>query len=185
MEDASIIELFFERNGQAIEETDKKYGKLCFSVANNLLNNFHDSQECVSDTYLAAWNKIPPTRPKHYPAFLCKITKNFALKKLEYYTADKRNANLTLSLDELGDCVSDTSSVDSQMSYKELGLAISSFLYKQKERDRVIFIKRYWFCDDISNIAKVMGITQNNVTLILFRMRQNLRKYLTKEGFDL
>lgn len=184
MEDASIIELFWERNQQAIEETDKKYGKLCFSVANNLLNNFHDSQECVSDTYLAVWNKIPPTRPNHYPAFLCRISKNLALKKIEYHRANKRDSNLTLSLDELGDCVSGVN-IDAQLSYKQLSVAISTFLYSQKERDRVIFIRRYWFCDDISYIAKRMGLTENNVTLILFRMRQNLRKYLTKEGFDI
>lgn len=184
MEDASIIELFFERNQQAIEETDKKYGKLCFRVANNLPNNFHDSQECLSDTYLTAWNKIPPTRPKCYPAFLCKISKNLALKKIEYHRASKRDSNLTLSLDELGDCVSGVN-IDSHLSYKQLSAAITSFLYSQKERERVIFIRRYWFCDDISDIAKAMGITQNNVTLILFRTRQSLKKYLTKEGFDI
>ncbi len=185
MNDASIIELYWERNQQAIRETDKKYGRLCLSTANNLLNNLHDSQECVNDTYLVAWNKIPPTKPEHLAAFLCRITKNIAYKKIERNNALKRSNNLLLSFDELGDCVSGISSPEDEIYLKELSDAISTFLYKQKERDQAIFLKRYWFCNSISDIASEVGLSEKNTTLILFRLRQKLKNYLMKEGFDI
>lgn len=185
MDDASIIELYFKRKEQAIEETKIKYGRLCFDLASNMLGNDQDSEECVNDTYMTVWNTIPPTRPDRFSAFLCKITKNHALKKLEYSSALKRSRNMTLSVDELGDCVSGKDSPEDEIQMHELSSAISRFLRTRKEREQIIFIKRYWFYEPLSDIAEEFGITEKNVSLILYRTRQKLKDHLTKEGFDI
>ncbi len=185
MDDASIIELYFKRNEQAIAETGIKYGKLCFKVADNMLNNIQDTEECVNDTYMTAWNTIPPTRPVRFSAFLCKITKNLALKKIEYNIASKRNKNMTLSIDELSDCVSDKNTPEDELLIKELSSEINRFLSQQKEREQIIFVKRYWFYESVSDIAKDFNLTEKNTSAILLRLRQKLKAHLIKEGFNL
>lgn len=185
MDDASIIELYFKRDEQAIKETDLKYGKLCFKIASNMLNNIQDTEECVNDTYMTTWNTIPPTRPSRFSAFLCKITKNLALKKIEHNTALKRNTKMTIPIDELGDLISDKTSPEDDILIKDLTLEINRFLSKQKERDQIIFVKRYWFYESVSDIAKDFHITEKNASAILLRLRQKLKTHLTKEGFDI
>lgn len=185
MDDASIIELYFSRNERALKETENKYGRLCMSVAGNILGDFNDTEECVNDAYLAVWKRIPPERPEFFAAFLCKITKNLAFKKVEYACAAKRNKNLTFPLDELADCVSGKGGPEDELYLKELSLAISRFLHTQKERDRVIFVKRYWFFEPLTQIADETGLRKNTVSSILFRQRRRLKEYLLKEGFDL
>ena len=181
MDDLQIIQLYFARDEQAIRETDRKYGKLCFQVANNLLACREDAEECVNTAYLALWNKIPPTHPKSFKAYICKITRNLSLKKLEFAHAMKRSDHTVVSLSEIEATLPDHR-VAQGMEDEELGKRISSFLRKEKELDRNVFLRRYWFFDSISDIASRYALNENSVKSILFRTRNRLRAYLEKEG---
>ena len=183
MEDLQIIELYFARDEQAIKETDRKYGKMCFRVAKNLLANNEDSEECVNDTYLAVWNKIPPTRPNNFTAFICKITRNLSLKKLEISNAMKRSADAIISLSEIGATLSDHS-IAPDIEEEELGKLISAFLWSEKEFDRNVFLRKYWFFDTISDIAERYSLPENTVKSMLFRSRNRLREFLKREGIE-
>lgn len=185
MNDTEILALFLARREQAVSEAWEAYGRLCQHVAENMLGNPQDAEECVSDAMLAAWNQIPPDRPAHLSAYLCKITKNQALKRLEYDGAQKRDSHRRLSLDELGDVVSGRSDVGEALDAKELGAAISRFLRKQSQRDRVLFIRRYWYCDDLAALARQSGLSEQKLSGILFRLRRKLRADLKKEGYSL
>lgn len=184
MDDAQLIEMFFARNEHAIKETDKKYGKLCFRVADNLLRNKEDAEECVNDTYLVAWNKIPPTRPNNFTAFICKITRNLSLKKLESANAKKRSPDAIISLSEIESLVPDNS-FTTDMTDEEVGKLISVFLRGEKELNRNVFLRKYWFFDSVSQIAEMYSLSENNVKSMLFRTRNRLREFLKKEGFEL
>lgn len=185
MDDDRIIELFWARVETAISETAIKYGKLCHRIANNILANHEDSEECVNDTYLALWNNIPPQRPNYFSAFAGKITRNFALRKYEYYTAKKRNPETVCSLDELGDCVSGTESVESELENKRIEELIDSFLWKQGREKRDVFILRYWYFESLNNICNHTGFSQSKVKSMLFNLRGKLRDYLESEGVEL
>ena len=152
MEDLQIIELYFERNENAIKETDAKYGKLCFRVADNILKNNEDSEECVSDTYLSTWNQIPPTRPNNFMAFLCKITRNLSLKRMKFLTAAKRTSMATVSFSEIEGYVSDDQ-LSKGIDEVELGMIFGKFLRTETRDARNVFIRRYWFFDSVSEIA--------------------------------
>lgn len=184
MEDLQIIELYFSRDEHAIKETDRKYGKLCFRVAKNLLSNNEDSEECVNDTYLTIWNKIPPTRPSNFTAFICKITRNLSLKKLELSNAMKRAADAVISLSEIEATMPDNH-IAPGIEDEELGKLISTFLRSEKELDRNIFLRKYWFFDSISDIAEQYSMNENTVKSVLFRSRNRLRDYLRKEGIEI
>ena len=181
MDDMQIIELYYERNEQAIVETDIKYGKLCFRIANNILSNNQDSAECVNDTYLSLWNKIPPTRPNNFTAFLCKIARNLSLKKLEFINAGKRNPNMVISLSELEDVLPDKC-IAPKYGEEELGKLISDFLRNEKEIVRNVFIRKYYFFDSIGEIAERYSFTESKVKSMLYHTRNKLREYLKKEG---
>lgn len=183
MEDLQIIELYFSRDEHAIKETGRKYGKLCFRVAKNLLSNNEDSEECVNDTYLTIWNKIPPTRPSNFTAFICKITRNLSLKKLELSNAMKRSADAVISLSEIEATMPDNH-IASGIEDEELGKLISTFLRSEKELDRNIFLRKYWFFDSISDIAERYSMNENTVKSMLFRSRNRLRKFLKKGGIE-
>ncbi|MCQ2524699.1 MAG: sigma-70 family RNA polymerase sigma factor [Lachnospiraceae bacterium] len=182
MEDSKIIDLYFERNEKAIDETDIKYGKLCHNIALNILCSIEDSKECVNDTYLGVWNKIPPVRPSNLMAFVCKITKNLALKRLDYNKAQKRDSSATVSFDELNETIADTRDVFGEEDIEKLSRMISDFLSKEKEDSRNIFIRRYWFFDSVSDIAKRYLFSESKVKSSLFNTRNRLRAYLEKEG---
>lgn len=184
MDDVQIVDLFFARDENAIKETDQKYGKLCFRVADNLLRNKEEAEECVNDTYLAVWNKIPPTRPNDFTAFLCKITRNLSLKKLEFSNAKKRSADAIISFSEIEATVPDNSFAPG-VGEEGAGKLISAFLRNEKELARNVFLRRYWFCDSISDIAGMYSLSGNNVKSMLFRTRNRLRNHLKKEGFEL
>lgn len=181
MEDAQIIALYFARDERAIRETDEKYGKICLHIANNILDNEEDSKECLNDTYLSVWNQIPPTHPQNFMAFVCKIVRNLALKKLEYLYAKKRTQNAVVSLSELEIIFADRR-VESAMDDEEIGKAISNFLRKEKEDVRNVFIRRYWYFDSVSDIAKRYGFSESKVKSMLHHTRNRMRKYLEKEG---
>lgn len=183
MDDLTIIEMYFSRNEKAIEETDKKYGKLCFGIAKNILASDEDSEECVSDTYLNTWNAIPPTRPVNFRALICRIVRFLSLKRLDYNTAAKRSQNMTVSFSELEDVLSnDCFSSDSE--YADIGRIISEFLYREKEDSRNVFVRKYYFFDSVGEIAKRYSFTESKVKNMLYHSRIKLKKYLEKEGVE-
>lgn len=184
MDDNRIIELYWERKEEAIKETSLKYGGLCTHIAKNILSSREDSEECVNDTYFAVWNAIPNERPNSFSAFVSRITRNLALKKYDYISAAKRNPAAVTSLEELGDCVSGSSSVESEIEKKHTENTIAKFLWRQNEEKRNIFIRRYWYFDSIESICENTGFTQSKVKSMLYEMRRKLRKYLESEGIE-
>ena len=184
MDDRELIDLYWARDEDAIKETSAKYGRLCSYIADNVLGNAEDSEECVNDTYLAVWNAIPPQRPSRFSVFVSRITTNLALKKYEYISAAKRNPSAVVSLDELGDCVSGTYCVESEIENQRIENAIDRFLFQQSGEKRTVFIRRYWYFDSIACICMHTGFSQSKVKSILYEMRLKLRKYLESEGID-
>lgn len=184
MDDLRIIELYLERNELAIKETDAKYGKLCYSIAYNLLHDHEDTKECVNDTYVGVWNAIPPTRPNNLMSFVCKIARNLSLKRFEFMKREKRTAEVLLSLDELAAVLPDERYAP-DVSDEDVGKLISCFLRTQKEEVRHIFIRKYYFFDSIADIAERFGFTESKVKNMLFYTRNKLKKYLIKEGVEI
>ncbi len=180
MDDEKIIELFFNRSEQAIEEVDKKYGKTCHNISYNILHNKLDAEECVNDAYLGAWNAIPPARPNPLLTYLCKIVRNLSLKRYEFNTAIKRNSTYDVAMEELESCLSSPETVESEIALKELTHIIENFLDSLSTENRVIFLRRYWFSDTYSDIAARVGMTEKNVSVRLTRIREKLRNYLTE-----
>lgn len=184
MEDAQIVALYFARDERAIKETSSKYGRLCFSIAHNILRSAEDSEECVNDTYLGVWNTIPPQKPTHFMAYLCKITRNLSLKRLEYNSAQKRTTDLMVSFEELEAVLSDNQ-IRNNMENEELGAAISRFLRTESAESRNVFLRKYWFFDSISDISERYGFSTGKVKSMLHRTRNRLKLYLRKEGIML
>jgi len=178
MNDERIIELFFERSEQAIKELDDKYGRVCHSVSYNILNNRADAEECVNDAYWGTWNVIPPAKPNPLCAFVCKIVRNISLKRYEYNTAAKRNSVYDVAMEELENCLASAKTVEEEIAERELTKIIESFLDSLSKENRVIFLRRYWFSDTYSDIAKQVGLTEKNVSVRLTRIRKELREYL-------
>ncbi len=183
MEDQQIVALYFARNEQAIRETEAKYGRLCYQISYNILKNEEDSEECVSDTYLTVWKKIPPAKPSYLKAFVCKIARNLSLKKLEFNTAWKRNQGMVVPLSELEEVIPD-SHFNPDVSDEEAGKLISDFLWKEKEEARNVFLRRYWYLDSIRDIAERYSYTESKVKNMLYHTRNRLREYLKKEGVE-
>lgn len=177
MDDKQIICLFFERSEQAITELSQKYGDLCMKIARSILNDPQDAEECVNDAWLGAWNSIPPQSPDPLRAYVCRIARNCALKRLRANSALKRGSRFQVSLSELEDCIPDNS-LDEQLSAGELSAQINAFLAGLSRDDRVMFVKRYWFAETIAEIADGFGITESNASVRLSRIRGRLRKYL-------
>lgn len=180
MDDKQIIRLFFERSEQAITELSQKYGSLCFQVADNILNDHQDAEECVNDAYLGAWNSIPPQSPDPLRSYICRIVRNRSLKKLRTNSAIKRGSQFEVSLSELEDCISGNS-LDEQLAVNELSAQINAFLAALPKDDRLMFVKRYWFSESISELADAFGITENNVSVRLSRIRGKLHQYLDRK----
>ncbi len=185
MDDSCIIDLYWKRNEQAILETDKKYGILCFKLANNILKHKEDSEECVNDTFLQVWNSIPDDRPLHFSAYLCQIVKRLALSKYRYNNAEKRNKGSFVPYDELSEIVSDKDNPEDKIILAELSHSINNYLLSESKQNRIIFIRRYWYYDDMVDIAEIMNIKVSTVRSALSRMRKRLKKNLEKEGYDL
>ncbi len=184
MDDQKIIELYFQRNADAIKETDNKYGSYCFAIANNILHNNEDSEECVNDTWLNAWNAIPPQRPTIFRMFLAKITRNLSFNRFEARNAEKRGGGeIHLVLDELAECIANESDTENEYFAKELEESIRVFVRELPKREGNIFIRRYFFTEPISVISKRYGMTDNYVTVILSRIRKKLKVRLEKEGY--
>lgn len=182
MEDQLIIELFNVRSEEAIEALEDKYGTLCQTVANRIVNNEQDALECVNDALLAVWSRIPPENPNPLVSYVCKIVKNIALKKYEYLHAEKRNAAYEIALSELETTLSGKEMVEDNLLVRELQKAINEFLGRQKKLDRMFFVRRYWFAEPISEIAATYGKSDNYVSVHLHRIREKLKQYLRREG---
>lgn len=183
MEDTNIIELFWERNDDALSESAAKYGRYCRKIANNILHNHEDVEECVNDTWLGAWNAMPPHRPNKLPTFLGKITRNISYNKFKSLYANKRGSGeLPIALDELYDCIPDPSTVENEVEEAELEKRINQFLHSLPERQCNVFLRRYWFVESTSEVANHYAMTQSNVRMVLSRTRRLLKSYLEKEG---
>ena len=184
MDDKSIVDLYFNRNQDAITQTDKKYGRYCYSIAYNILTNKEDAEESVSDTYMTAWRAIPPRRPSVLSAFLGKITRHIAIDRWRERSASKRGGGeVTLALEELKDCVADMQNVEMDYERKEIVKAYVKFLDTLPIVERRVFLCRYWYVESIEAIADKFGFSQSKVKTMLHRTRAKLRKQLTEEGY--
>ena len=186
MEDRDIVNLYWQRNQDAIRETASKYGGYCKSIAKNILGSNEDAEECVNDTYLRAWNSIPPHRPRILSTYLGKITRNLAFDRFRRKNADKRGGGeIAVVLDELAECVSGIERVEDEVEKKQLLEEINAFLNTLSEENCDIFLCRYWYALPIPEIASRFGRSENDVSVTLNRMRTKLKKYLTERGYDL
>lgn len=177
------MELFAAGDPQAVTELRNKYGGLCLSIALNILHNKEDAEECINDVYISLWNEIPSS-VENFKAYICKVTKNLALNKYRYNSADKRNSNLNISLSDLEEIITDPTA-EAALREKELGEMISSFLRSQDPDRRNVFIRRYWFMDSVKDIAAKYSFSTSQVKSMLFHTRNKLKKYLKKEGIDI
>ncbi len=182
MEDKKIVSLFLNRSENAIDECKRKYHSFLSAVSFNILKNKEDSEECVNDTYLGAWQKIPPENPKFLKAFLSKITRNLSLNKLRFYSAEKRGGSEAfVSLDELCDFISEEESTEDKIEAKELTRYIEKFLLKEKKEARILFVRRYFYFDSIKKLAEDFSMSENAVKMRLSRLRKALSEYLKEE----
>ncbi len=185
MEDEQILALYFARKEQAIAETARKYGALCSRIAGNILSLREDAEECVNDTYHAAWNRIPPERPGSLGAFLGRITRNLAISRYRANHAQKRYSGMEMLLSELNDCVPAPEDVEQIMDRRQLSTRISKWLEALPEEDRRLFLRRYWYGDSVAGLALEWGRTPGQISQTLLRLRRLLRAYLEKEGISL
>ena len=184
MEDARIIDLYWARSESAITETSQKYGKYCYSIAFSILANAEDTEESVNDTYLDAWNAMPPHRPAVLSTFLGKITRRLSIQKWRMKQAAKRGSGeITLALDELIDCVPSNNNVEREMENAELAKNLNTFLQLLSANERDIFIGRYWFLLPIAEISAKTGFGESKIKTMLFRTRKKLRAYLKRKGY--
>lgn len=185
MDDGKIIELFFARSENAIVQLSEKYGNSCHRIAANILKDEFEAEECVNDTYLAAWNTIPPEKPNPLFAYICRIVRNLSIKRYHRNTAKKRNSYYDASLDELEGCIPAANRVDDEISAIELSGMIDGFLSGLDRENRVMFVRRYWFSDSVSAIAAIFKMSNHAVTVRLSRTRERLRRYLEERGIAL
>ena len=186
MDDVQIVELYMVRNERAIEETAAQYGTQLNRISLNIVGMKSDADECENDTYLSAWNLIPPHEPKTYLlAFLAKIIRNKSINIIKSRNAKKRSAILVELTKEMEECIPSPNSLESKLSDDELGVIISSFLRGVKAEYRNVFLRRYWFADSISDISDRFHLSESKVRSMLFRTRNKLRDYLRKEGYQL
>lgn len=184
MKDEEIIELYFKRNERAIEETDIKYGRYCQTIAANILWNNQDIEECVDDTYMKLWHRIPPNRPLIFRAFIGKIVREISLNMYKASKASKRGGGVIPELiDELAECIPDDNNVENSVLGNELAGIVGDFVRTLDEREAYIFTSRYFYFMDISDIADKFGMTNHNVTVVLSRLRGKLQIRLEKEGY--
>lgn len=178
MEDTRIIELFFERDQQAIRELDTKYGKICHKLSYNIVNNRYDAEECVNDAYLGAWNTIPPTKPQSLQAYICKIVRNISLKLLYRNEAAKRKSVCEVAMQEMEAYLPAQNTAESEIEAKELAAIIDAFLDTLSVENRIIFMRRYAYFDTYAEIANRVGLSEKNVSVRLARIRRKMKKHL-------
>ena len=183
MEDAKIIDLYWDRDETAITETQAKYGNYCRAIALRITGNMQDMEECVNDTYLGAWNSMPPHRPKFLQAFLGKIARNLSLKKYRDKTAQKRGGGENaLAFEEFEEMVGTENTVEEKIAADEIAQIINGFLKDRKKQERQVFVCRYFYFESIEEICRRFGFGESKVKMMLKRMRDQLREVLEREG---
>ena len=186
MEDEKIVQLYWQRDEQAIGVTEEKYGPYCTAIAHRILHSRRDEEECVNDTWLAAWNAMPPHRPNILSAFLGRLTRNLAFNRYTRNRADKRGgAETELVLHELAEIVSGREDVQGELERQELVRALNAFLNALSAKKRAIFLQRYWYAHSVGDIAARWGMKETAVSMMLHRLRRELRQHLTERGFAL
>lgn len=184
LEDQDIIALYWARSEEAIRQTAKKYTAYCGGIIRRVLGDGRDAEECLSDTWLGAWNAMPPQRPRRLPSFLGRIARNTALDRYDYNRARCRDSGFETVLEELADCVGG-SPLEEGFDFRRLGESISVFLDSVSPAARLVFLRRYWYCDSVSEIAAGTGFSPSKVKSLLHRTRRGLKEHLRKEGYDL
>lgn len=183
MEDSKIIELYFQRSQDAIAQTDKKYGKYCYTIAYNILSDALDSEECVNDTYLKVWETIPPAKPSRLSYFIGKLTRNLSIDRLRNKSAMKRSAEAEIAFEEVDGMISDSmTDIHDEVFLRN---TINSFLVGLSKKDRKIFVQRYWYMCSSVEIGKELGVSDSFVRVRLLRIREDFKNYLIKEGVEL
>lgn len=183
LEDCEIIRLYFERNEEAIRKTEEKYGAYAFKTAENILGDSGKAEECLNSALLGVWNSVPPNEPNNLKVYLAKISRNLAIGMLEKENAKKRGGNCVFEAEELSEFLPSKESVEESYDAKELGESINSFVSELPEKERKIFIRRYFFFENPKIIGEKFGFSENRVSVILHRTRKKLKKHLEKEGF--
>ena len=183
--DENIIELFFARSEQGIWELDTKYGKDCHNLSYHIVGSRQDAEECVNDAYLGTWNTIPPQNPNPLLSYVCRIVRNLAIKKYHTNTAAKRNSIYDVALDELENCFPSSVSVKDEFNAIETARIIDKFLETLDQKNRIMFVRRYWHSDSIDDLAKLFHTSNHNISVRLSRTREKLKKHLIKEGVSL
>lgn len=181
VEDAKIIELYFKRDPDAIAETERSYGRQLQRLAEGIMKNYEDGQECVSDTYMKAWETIPPQKPNYFYAYLAKICRYFAFGRLDWKQAQKRQAEVVVLTEEMELCIPDNSQ-EREAEGKAIGRAITAFLGTMTLENRLLFMRRYWYCESIAEIAQRYRISESKVKTRLHRIRKQLKVHLEREG---
>ena len=185
VEDQQIIELYFQRDERAISETAAKYGGFCTHIAMNILSVKEDAEECVSDTYFSAWKQIPPTMPEVFKAFLGRITRNLSISKFRAMRAKKRFNGLEVMLSELEDCLPSLENVEQVVEARQLSEYISIWLDSLSEEDCALFVRRYWYGEEVQVLAKKCGITAGHMAQKMLRLRKGLKTFLEQKGVAL
>ena len=178
IDDEKIIEMFFERSEQGIRELDIKYGKICHNLSYNIVNSRQDTEECVNDAYLGAWNAIPPVHPNPLLSYIVKIVRNISLKIDWRKEAAKRSGHYTIALEEIEGYIADPKTVEDEIEARELARIIEEFLNTLTLENRVIFMRRYWFADSYKDIAEFIGLSEKNISVRLTRIREKMKQYL-------
>ena len=183
MEDGAIIDLYWARSQQAITESEQKYGPYCHTIARRILDREEDAEECVNDTWLRAWNAMPPQRPSILSAFFGKLTRNLSLDRWRRLKAAKRGGSqVEVALHELEDCLPDTRRPDENLEASETAAIISAFLRRQSEADRALFVRRYFHLEPLDDLCVRFGLSMGQVKSRLHRMRNKLKQELEREG---
>ena len=183
MEDEKIIELYWQRNEEALRQTNQKYGSFCYYIAHNILKDEEDFEECVNDTWFKTWTVIPPKRPEFFQAFLAKITRNLSLDRYRKKYASKRGGRtMDVIYEELEECIADSGTEDTRTDTIVITDAISQFLRNISKDARIIFVRRYWYADSVTQIAERYGMSESKVKSSLMRSRNKLKVFLEKEG---
>ncbi len=185
MDDREIVDLFLERSEQAIVELSHKYGRVCRKVAENVLRNGADAEECVNDAFLAVWNAVPPEKPDPLLSYVLKIVRNLAVKKYRYNSAKKRNGFYDAALDEIADCFPSPYSVEDKIDSDGAARAIDAFLGSLERENRVLFVRRYFYSETVEDLAGLFGTSEHVVSARLYRIRKKLKTHLRKEGIPL
>ncbi len=183
MEDKQILDLFFARDEEAIRQTELRYGTRLGLLAERIVLSREDAQECVNDTYLKAWETIPPQWPNHFFAYLAKICRNFALGRLDWNNAAKRKAEVVSLSQEMELCIPDKRREEA-LEGKELGRLLNAFLGTLSKENRMVFLRRYWYVDTVAEIAQRYGISESTVMTRLHRTRKKLSVFLQEEGIQ-